>query len=62
MKDPFRYLDHKKRASMELILVADNEEELRKLKRYVEFTFTYKMMQGKIMLGHYEEMEGLEDE
>lgn len=31
MKDPFRYLDNKKRASMELILIAEDEQILQNL-------------------------------
>ena len=57
MKDPFRYLDNKKRASMELILTAEDEKRLEQLKRLIEFSLVDEIRTNEITIATYEVMD-----
>ena len=57
MKDPFRYLDNKKRASMELILIAEDEEQLEELRINIVYALTKMNLPEEIIVANYEVMD-----
>jgi len=57
MKDPFRYLDNKKRASMELILTAEDEKRLERLRRLITFSLINEIRSNEITIATYEVMD-----
>ena len=57
MKDPFRYLDNKKRASMELILIAEDEKRLEQVRRFIGFALTHLIDSEEVTIAKYEVMD-----
>jgi len=58
MKDPFRYLDNKKRASMELILIAEDEQILQNLHDSIsKYLSQLSGGLGEIVIANYEVMD-----
>ena len=58
MKDPFRYLDNKKRASMELILIAEDEQILQNLHDSIsKYLSRLSGGLGEIVIANYEVMD-----
>lgn len=58
MKDPFRYLDNKKRASMELILIAEDEQILQNLHDSIsKYLSQLSGGLGEIVIAKYEVMD-----
>jgi hypothetical protein len=58
MKDPFRYLDNKKRASMELILIAEDEQILQNLYDSIsKYLSQLSGGLGEIVIANYEVMD-----
>ena len=58
MKDPFRYLDNKKRASMELILIAEDEQILQNLHDSIsKYLSQLSGGLGEMVIANYEVMD-----